>query len=217
MKTDKQLQGDVMDEINWEPCVEGARIGVSATDGVVTLSGTVATYAEKWAAERAAQRVVGVKAIAEEIAIRPTGPHARTDAEIAEAASAALKAHVFVTNDIQPTVDGGRVTLRGEVSWEYQRVAARDAVGFLPGVMGVDNHITIEPKAQPRAVKAEIEKALLRNADLEAGDVRVEADGATVTLSGVVHSWAEKAEAGMAAWNAPGVRSVRNDIEIQIA
>ena len=193
-----------------------AQIGVTAANGVVTLTGVVATYAEKWVVERATQRVHGVKAIAEEITITLSGPHARTDAEIAEAAVSSLKAHVWVPDDIQPMVANGWVHLKGQVNWEYQRTAAKDAVCFMPGVKGVTNEITIKPSVQPKAVKDEIEKALVRNAEIDAGNVTVTAEGGTVTLSGTVRSWGEKADAGAAAWNAPGVKTVRNDIAVTL-
>jgi osmotically-inducible protein OsmY len=216
MKTDAQLQKDVMDEIRWEPSTTAAQIGVTAADGVVTLTGVVATYAEKWAVERAAQRVLGVKAIAEEITIKLSGPHARTDAEIAAAAVISLKAHVWVPTDILPTVANGWIHLKGQVNWEYQRTAAKDAVCFMAGVRGVTNEITLKPSARPAAVKDEIEKALVRNAEIDAGNVKVIADGGTVTLSGTVRSWGEKVDAGAAAWNAPGVNMVRNNIDVAL-
>ena len=182
MKTDAQLQQDVIEELKWEPCVTANEIGVSVASGVVTLNGSVPTYAEKWAAERAAQRVEGVKAIAEEIQIKPFGKHARTDAEIAATAAASLKAHVWVPTDIQVTVAQGWVTLKGHVNWEFQRSAARDSVRFLAGVKGVTNEITLKPTVQPSAVKAAIEKALVRNAEIDAENVKVAADGGKVTL-----------------------------------
>lgn len=214
MKTDTQLQTDVMDEIKWGPSTTAAKIGVSVSKGIVTLNGTVATFAEKWAVENAAQRVKGVKGIAEEITIRIEGPHARTDAEIAEAVVASFKSHVWVPKDIQPTVTQGWVKLKGQVDWEYQRSAARDSVCFMPGVVGVSNDITIRTKAQSSTVKAAIEKALVRNAEIDAQNVKVATDGGTVTLTGNVSTWGERAEAGMAAWNAPGVDTVRNDIAV---
>ena len=214
MKTDSQLQKDVMDEIRWEPSTTAAQIGVTAAKGVVTLTGTVATYAEKGAVERAAQRVEGVKAIAEEVTVKPFGPHVKTDAEIAEAAVSSLKGHVWVPKDIQPTVAQGWVTLKGQVNWEYQRTAAKDAVCFMAGVKGVTNDITLKPTAQPSAVKDAIEKAFVRNAEIDAGTVKVATDGGAVTLSGSVRSWGEKDQAGAAAWNAPGVNSVQNNIAV---
>ena len=214
MKTDTQLQKDVMDEIKWEPSTTAAQIGVSAHNGVVTLNGVVATFAEKWAVERAAQRVEGVKGIAEEITIKLHGMHARTDAEIAESAVRSLQVHVWVPEDIQATVTKGWVTLKGNANWEYQRSAARDAVCFMSGVTGVSNNIAVKPAVQPTAVQDAIEKALVRSAEIDAGKVKVSASGGTVTLSGSVRTWGEKSDAGLAAWNAPGVNSVKNELSV---
>jgi len=214
MKTDAQLQKDVMDEIKWEPSTTAAQIGVTAKDGVVTLTGVAGSYAEKWATERAAQRVDGVKGLAQEITIKPFGVHVKSDTEIAEAAVSAIKWHVWLQDGIQATVSQGWITLKGSVDWDYQRTAAHDAVCFMPGVKGVSNDITLKASAKPSAVKDQIEKAFVRNAELDAGTVKVAADVGAVTLSGSVRSWSEKNQAGSAAWNAPGVNSVTNNISV---
>ena len=214
MKTDMQLQKDVMEELKWEPSITANEIGVSAANGVVTLTGTVPSYAEKWSAKRAAQRVHGVKGIVQEMTVKLDGRHARTDAEIEEAAVNSLRWHVWVPTDVQVSVAQGRVTLTGQVNWEFQRAAARDSVCFMPGVKGVSNDITLKPTAEPSAIKDAIEKALVRNAEIDAGNVKVATDGSAVTLTGNVRSWNERDEAGIAAWNALGVTTVRNDIAV---
>lgn len=212
--TDSKIQTDVMNELKWEPCVSHEQIGVAVHDGVVTLSGIVPNYAEKLAAEKAAMRVRGVKGIAEEIEVRVTGPHLKNDTEIAEAVTNALDWHVWAPTGIQAKVQKGWVTLSGEVEYDYQRQSAGNAVRFLSGVLGVANNIKVVAPANVKRVKENIEEALLRDAELEAKNVRVDAKDGKVTLTGNVHSCFEKRAAGSAAWRAPGVNTVENNLRV---
>lgn len=215
MKNDVDLQRDVFDELKWEPAVHSTDIGVIVKDGVVTLEGVVDSYPEKWAAERAAKRVSGVKALALELEVKLPGSGQQTDADIAEAAENALKWDVLVPQDrIKVTVEKGFLTLEGQVDWEFQRSAAKRAVQYLTGVKGVANAITVKPKVAPTDVKAQIEAALKRNAILDAQQIKVQADGGKVTLRGNVRSWAERDEAEAAAWAAPGVNEVTDFIAV---
>jgi len=215
MKNDVDLQRDVFDELKWEPAVHSTNIGVTVKDGVVTLEGVVGSYPEKWAAERAAKRVSGVKALAEELEVKLPGSGQQTDADIAKAAENALDWDIEVPEDrIKVTVEKGFLTLEGEVDWEYQRSAAERAVQYLSGVKGVDNEITIKPNVAPTDIKAKIEAALKRNAILDAQQIQVQADGGMVTLRGSVSSWAERDEAEAAAWAAPGVNEVKDLIAV---
>ena len=214
MKTDTQLKNDVMEELRWEPTVTASDINVATHDGVVTLSGTVPHYAEKCAAERATQRVEGVKAIAEEMEVHPTGVFERKDSDIAQAVVNSLRWHVWVPSHVQATVENGWVKLTGSVTWGYQRNSAEEAVRYLSGVKGVSNNITLKPSVQPTAVKEAIEKALKRDAEIDAAGINVTANGGKVTLAGTVRTFDERGEAGAAAWSAPGVTEVENDLAV---
>ncbi len=217
MKCDKELQQDVLDELAWEPGVDVEDIGVIVKDGVVTLTGSVDSYYEKLSAMNAAKRVAGVKALAVEIEVGLPGMSERTDADIARAAENALAWDTSVPEDrIKVTVEQGWITLDGKVDWNYQKRAAEDAVHYLTGVKGISNQIAITPtqKVSPAEVKANIEKALKRNATLEAQRITVTATGAKVTLSGSVRSLADREEAERAALNAPGVFEVEDVIDI---
>ena len=211
MNSDRQLQLDVLDELRWEPGVKATDIGVTVKDGVVTLEGTVDSYAEKWAAEEAVKRLPGVKAVAMDIEVKIPGSNERTDTDIAQAAETALKWDVAVPHkQIKVSVERGFVTLEGEVDWKFQKSAADRAVRHLKGVTGMNNFITIKPKVAPENVSEKIEAALKRNAILDAQHIKVQAEGSKVTLSGSVHSWAEFDAAVDAAWAAPGVSEVKN-------
>ena len=215
MKTDSQVQSDVLAELKWEPSVNAAHIGVEVNDGIVTLAGHVDSYAEKWDAERAAQRVSGVKALAIEMDVTLPGSSKRNDADIARAAENALHWATYVPKDcIKVMVERGRITLSGQVHWEYQRNAAVVAVRYLMGVIAVSDQITMKPKVSASAVKVEIEAALKRHAHDDAQHISVEVRGDDVTLSGIVPSWSERDSARHSAWSTPGVRSVTDKMTV---
>ncbi len=215
MKTDSQVQQDVMAELKWEPSINATHIGVEVADGIVTLAGHVGSYAEKWDAEHAAQRVSGVKALAVEMDVKLPGSSKRNDSDIAGSAENMLMWATYVPKDsVKIMVENGWITLSGEVSWEYQRKAAVDAVCHLMGVTGVSDQITIKATVAASTVKSDIEAALKRRAHADAQKILVNVSGADVTLSGTVHSWAERELATHSAWGTAGVRSVVDNIAV---
>jgi osmotically-inducible protein OsmY len=214
-RTDAQIQSDVLAELKWEPRVQPNEIGVAVKNGVVTLTGWVDSYTKKWAAEEAAHRVRGVKAVANDIEVQLSSSAERTDADLAAAIVRALESDAFVSADrLDITVSKGWVTLKGEVAWQYQKQDAERVVRRLAGVVGVTNLITVKPRVTPSELKEKIEKALLRSAETDAERITVEVDGDAVILKGTVRSWAERQAAERAAWAAPGVASVDNRITI---
>lgn len=209
MKTDRQLQQDVSAELEWEPSVHAAHIGVEVREGVVTLAGQVDSYAEKWSAERVAQRVSGVKAMATELTVHLTSLSQRTDADIAASVENLLEwSATLPAGVIKVMVEGGWVTLSGTVDWKYQKQSAADSIRHLMGVVGVSDQITIKPSVSATMVKSDIEAALKRAALADAHQIAVTVHGTDVTLSGTVHNWAERETATNSAWRTPGVRNV---------
>lgn len=212
---DKQLQQAVSDELAWEPSVTSEHIGVTARAGIITLSGHVPSYWEKRAAQAAATRVKGVKAVAEEIEVRLFGSNVWADDRIAERAVQNLASDGAVQNDrVRLTVEKGWITLSGEVDWNYQKTAADHAVHRIIGVLGVTNDITIKPHVAAYQVREKIEKALKRVASFEAENLSINTDGGTVTLAGKLENSYERELAENAAWSVPGVTQVQDKISL---
>ena len=215
MKTDSELKCDVENELKWEPSVNEAHIGVVANNCVITLSGHVATFAEKYAAEKASKRVYGVKAVADEIDVKLLGLKKPTDEDIAQACIIALKNNTSVPDEkIKITISSGRVSLSGELEWQYQREAAMNAVRFLPGVVSISNQMIVKSRVSPKNLLDKIKFAFHRSADIDARRITIDAIDGKVTLHGNVRSWAEKEEAQDVAWAAPGVMAVDNMITV---
>lgn len=220
MKTDAELRDDVEAELEWDPSFDSRNIGVAAKNGVVTLSGHVRSYADRWAAQNAAQRVTGVKAIANEIEVRLPGDAQRSDTDIAQDAVLALSVNVAVpVDDVKVVVRDGWLSLFGEVEFWYQKTAAEAAVRYLRGVKGISSSIKLKPTAKPAIsaadIKVKIESAFQRHAHRDALGIRIDVKNGTVTLEGSVPTWQERHDAEVAAWSAPGVFMVEDRLVIQ--
>ncbi len=215
MKSNQTLQTDVQNAINWEPLLNAAEIGVTAKDGVVSLTGVVDSYVKKIEAENAAKKVIGVKALIENIEVNIPGNWTRTDAEVAHAVLPALAANYSIPNDkVTVKVEKGWVTLEGELPWNYQREAATYAVSYLTGVKGVTNDIKIKSESQDLIEKKDVENAISRSWSIDSNNINVSVSGTTVSLTGTVGSWYQKEEAGRIAWNTPGIWHVKNELAV---
>ena len=216
MKSDVEIQKDVMSQLKWEPALNASSIGVAVNNGIVTLSGQVDTYYQKMAAEKAAKKISGVRGIAEDIQIGISPYYRKTDTEIAESVLNSLKWHSAVPEDrLKVKVEDGVVTLEGEVTWDYQRTSAKNAVANLLGVKNVINNIFVKPKITVSDVKVKINAAFHRAATIDSDKISVDVDGTKVILRGKVTSYAEKEDAINAAWCAPGMTSVVSFLEVE--
>jgi osmotically-inducible protein OsmY len=213
-RSDSDIERDVKEELKWEPGLpQAADIAVSVKDGVVTLAGFVRSYTEKYQAETAAKRVVGVKGVANDIEVRMPSIDERPDPEIARDAVAAIKTQLPISSEhIKVVVKHGWVNLEGQVEWEYQRRTAEQAVRRIKGIKGVSNLIQLRPRAEPSEIKRKIQDAFKRNAEVDANRIIVETNGSEVVLRGTVRSWIEREEAERIAWSAPGVTKVEDRI-----
>ena len=215
MKNNADLQTDVQNAIKWEPLLNAAEIGVTVKDGVVSLTGFVDSYAKKMEAENAAKKVIGVKALVENIEVKFSNSWSKTDLEIATEVLNALRANWSVPDaKVTVKVENGWVTLDGELHWNYQRESAKSAVNFLAGVKGVSNNIKIKSETHDAIEQKDVENALSRSWSLDDSDISVSVSGTTVTLSGTVNSWYQKEEAGRIAWKTPGIWHVKNELEV---
>jgi osmotically-inducible protein OsmY len=215
IRTDEEIQQDVLAELKWDARIQPNEIGVAVKNGIVVLTGWVDTYLKKWAAEDAALRVAGVKAVANDIEVRLPGQ--RRDPEIADAARRALELDSSIpANKIQLTLSKGWVTLRGEVDWQFQREEAERVIRGIAGVVGITNLLTVRPSIGATDLKKKIEEALVRNARLDAEKITVEIQGSKAVLRGSVRSWVERQEAERVAWSAPGITEVENLLTVQV-
>jgi osmotically-inducible protein OsmY len=216
MRSDSEIEKNVKAELEWDPDLDATDIAVSVKDGVVTLTGFVKSYTDRYEAETAAKRVAGVVAVANDIEVRMPSVDERPDPDIAREAAAAIKSQLPISSqNIKIIVKNGWATLEGEVEWQYQRQTAESVVRRIKGVKGVSNTILLRPRAEPTEVKRKIQEALRRSAEVDANRIEVEAHGGEVILKGTVRSWIEREEAERAAWAAPGVTKVEDRIAIR--
>lgn len=215
MKNNAELQTDVQNAIKWEPLLNAAEIGVTAKDGVVSLTGFVDSYAKKMEAENAAKKVIGVKALVENIEVKFPSTFTKTDAEVAKEVLTGLKDNWSVPDDkVKVKVENGWVTLDGDLHWNYQREAAKNAINYLSGVKGVTNNIKIKSETHDAIEKKDVENAIGRSWSVDDSDINVSVSGTTVTLTGTVNSYYQKEEAGRIAWNTPGILFLKNELYI---
>lgn len=212
--TNEELRDAVLAEFDSDPRVENERIGVSAEDGVVTLTGTVQSFAQKWCAEEAAKRVKGVRAVVEELQVDLPATHRRDDADIARSAASALYWDTLLPTTIQCVVQNGYVSLSGEVDWNYQREEAEETVRRISGVRGISNMLVIRKTIAEKDIRHEMQRVFHRDAQIDANNVKIEVSGGAVTLTGTVRSWFERNEAARAAWSIKGVSAVDNLIAV---
>jgi osmotically-inducible protein OsmY len=216
MKSDIEIQKDVIEQLKWEPFLNAAQIGVAVKNGIVTLSGQVDAYSKKILAEKTTKKVAGVKAIAEDIQVGISPVYKKTDTEIAEAVVNALKWHTMIPDEkIKVSVEDGNVKLEGDVEWEYQRNQAKTAVENLSGVRFVTNLVAVKPKITPYELQQKINSSFQRSANIDSARITAEVLGSKITLRGKVRSFAEKEDAENAVWSAPGVVSVENKLLIE--
>jgi osmotically-inducible protein OsmY len=215
MKSDSEIERDVKEELQWDPDLDATDIAVSVKKGVITLTGFVKSYTDKYEAEAAAKRVAGVSGVANDLEVRMPSVDERPDPEIARDAVAAIKSQLPISSEhIKVVVKNGWVTLEGQAEWQYQKSTAENAVRRIKGVKGVSNLIVLRPRAEPSEIKNKILEAFKRNAEVDANRIQIETHGSEVVLKGTVRSWIEREEAERVAWSAPGVTNVEDRIVV---